>query len=418
MTPQTGREPAATAAVPLWRNRNFQLLWSGSVTALLGLFAAEIAFPLVILAQTGSPGQASLFLVVQTAAVVAFGMPAGRLLDRHDRRTILVVAETTRALAAATVVAAFLLGGVTVAHLLAVAAVLGGIQPLGAARMLLLRAAVPDHQLTAAVTAEEVRTNAADLSGPPLGGFLYGLAPALPFAFAVATFALSAVIASFVRVPARQPGVAGRSGGMFAGLSAVLQEPTMRAVTLTILMANGIGWSVQFVVIVLLQARGTPPWQIGLAVSGFAIGGLAGAALVKPLYRHLRPGVLLLTMVLFEVPVMVAMGAPYGFWWVAAVCFCFGLAVPAIKVLLDVLLIRQIPDEQRGRAIAGVLTIFTLSVPVAMAGTGLLLEQFPPGTTLIILAVALLAVVVYAGSRRALRRADWPASSTGEAVAS
>jgi MFS family permease len=404
--PPVGPEPAVS--VPLRRNRNFQLLWAGSATAFLGLFTAEIAFPLVILAMTDSPGLASLFMVVQMTAVVVFGMPAGRLLDRHDRRTILILTEVARALAAATMVAGFWLDSVTLVHLLAVAALLGGLQPLGAARMLLLRMVVPGEQLTAAVTAEEVRTNAAELSGPPLGGFLYGLAQALPFGFAMVMFVISAFITSFVRVPAREPVPAPAASGLLVGLAAVLRDATMRAVVLIIMLVNGIAWSAQFIVVVVLQDRGTSPWQIGLAVSGLAVGGLAGTMLVKPLHRHLRPGELLLGVALFEVPVLLALAAPFGYWWMVAACLCFGLGVPAIKVLLDLLIIRQIPDEQRGRALTGVIALFTLSVPVAMACTGLLLEHSTPPTALIFFAAALVGGVGYAASRRTLRRAQWP----------
>ena len=83
--------------VPLRSNRNFQLLWTGSAAALLGLFVAEIAFPLVILSLTGSPGLTSLFAAVQTGAAVLLGIPAGRLLDAKDRRAILIAAELAAA---------------------------------------------------------------------------------------------------------------------------------------------------------------------------------------------------------------------------------------------------------------------------------------------------------------------------------
>lgn len=396
--------------VPLRRNRNFQLLWTGSAAALLGLFVAEIAFPLVILSLTGSPGLTSLFAAVQTGAAVLLGIPAGRLLDIKDRRAILIFAELARAAAAATVVTAFWLDQVGLAHLLVVAAVLGAAQPFGAARILLIRTAVPAEQLTPAVTAEEVRNNAAELSGPPLGGLLYGIAPVLPFVFAVVMFVASTVTACFVRVPSITRDAAGSAGGMFAGLAAVLREPTMRAVVMMIILVNGVAYAAQLIVIVLLRDGGTPPWQIGLALSGFAVGGLAGTALIPRLYGRLRPGVLLMTLVLFEVPVLLALAVPFGPWWVGLACLCFGLGVPAVRVLIDVLIIRQIPDEQRGRALGGVITLFTLSVPLGMIVTGALLEVVSPSATLVALATTLLLGVAYAASRPTLRHANWPAA--------
>lgn len=345
---------------------------------------------------------------MQTAAAIVVGIPGGRLLDRYDRRLLLVLTECTRALIAASLVVAFWLDGVTLVHLLVVAAVLGGLQPFGTARMLLLRAAVPAEQLTAAVTAEEVRTNAAELGGPPLGGFLYGVAQVLPFLFAGVMFVASFSIALFIRVPRTVRTAPTEREGLFAGLAAVMREPTMRAVALVIMLVNSIGWPAQLIAIVLLQRRGTPPWQIGVAVAGFAVGGLAGATLVRWLHSRLRPGVLLVTVVLTEVPILLGLSIPLGPAWVGLVCFSFGLGIPAIKVLIDVLIIRQIPDELRGRALSGVFTLFSLSVPVAMVVTGLLLQHFSPATAPAVLAGILFAGIAYAASRRTLRQAEWP----------
>src|SRR5260370_39460213 len=52
-----GREPVH-GIVPLRRNRDFQLLWGGQAVSLLGSQTSKIAYPLLVLALTGSPAQA------------------------------------------------------------------------------------------------------------------------------------------------------------------------------------------------------------------------------------------------------------------------------------------------------------------------------------------------------------------------
>jgi predicted MFS family arabinose efflux permease len=410
-----GRDPAGTVLaqstttpVPLRRNRNFQLLWTGSALSFLGLFSAETAFVLAVLALTGSPGLTSLFTAVQTGAAIVAGIPAGRLLDRRDRRLLLVLTEAVRAVVAASVAIAFWLDGITLLHLLGAAALLGGLQPFGSARMLLLRATVAPAQLTAAVTAEEVRTNAAELAGPPMGGALFGVSQALPFLVSGVLYVVALVVALFLRIPRVAPAETPGPDGMFSGVLAVMREPTMRAVVLVIMLVNSIAWPAQLIAIVLLQRRGTPPWQIGLAVAGFALGGLAGAGLVTFLHRWLRPGMLLITVVATEVPILVGLAWSPGPAWTGLVCFAFGLGLPAIKVLIDVLIIRQIPDNLRGRALSGVITLFSLSVPVAMVATGLLLQYFSAATAPVVLAGILFVGIAGAASRRTLRAASWP----------
>src|SRR5215467_9408437 len=237
--PTTATEPSAPGRpaspaeppVPLWRNWRFQLLWFGSGTALLGLGAADFAYPLVILLMTGSPAMAGLFGCVQMVASIGAGLPAGALVDRWDRRHTLIAAEVTRALVTGSVAAAWALGHLTVAHLLVVAGVLGAVSPFGgAARMLMVRAVVPTAQLTRALTQDEVRSAATGLAGPPLGGALLMVSRALPFLFCALTFLVSLCTALIVRVPARaepadrQPAgaspaaAAGNGGGILAGL--------------------------------------------------------------------------------------------------------------------------------------------------------------------------------------------------------
>lgn len=403
--------PKTDAVVPLRRNRNFRLLWSGSAGAFLGLFAAETALPLLIMALWSSPALTSAFAAVQTTTTVLCGVPAGRLLDRYDRRLLLVLAESVRAVGMGTLALAVWLDRLTIAHVLAIAALLGGVQSLGTARMLLLRAGVPDEQLTAAVTAEEVRTNAAELGGPPLGGFLFGLAHTVPFLAATALFALSAALTWLVRLPARAASAVPHDG-LLDGVKAVLREKTMRAAVLVIMLINAVAWPTQLVTVVLLQQRDVPPWQVGLVVAGFAVGALAGTPLVAPLHRKLGPGTLLLAVTLGQAPALAGLALPLGPWWTALMCAWFGVGLPQVRVLLDVLVIRQVPDERRGRALSGVLTLITLSLPVGMSGAGLLMDRFSPPSALLILAGVLLVGVLCAATRRSVRTARWPETDT------
>ena len=52
--------PAAIEERPLRRNRDFNLLWAGQAVSELGAHVAQIAFPLLVLATTGSPVRAGI----------------------------------------------------------------------------------------------------------------------------------------------------------------------------------------------------------------------------------------------------------------------------------------------------------------------------------------------------------------------
>jgi MFS family permease len=73
---------AAHAAPSLWRNREFMLLWTSQVVSVLGSRVSGIAYPLLILALTGSPVQAGLVGFAATLPFLLFFLPAGALVDR------------------------------------------------------------------------------------------------------------------------------------------------------------------------------------------------------------------------------------------------------------------------------------------------------------------------------------------------
>jgi MFS family permease len=410
----------AAPVVPLRRNWRFQLIWVGSTASFLGIEAADVAYPVAILALTGSPIQAAMFGVVQLLASLLCGLPAGDYADRHDSRRLLLLAEGVRALVTGSVAVAFVATGhVGMPHFLLAAAALGAAQPFsGTARMLLIRQVVPSEQLTAALTQEQVRNGIATLAGPPIGGALYGvkaLRHGLPFVFSALTFLISLTCAFFVRVPAREA-VAEASGPaepmlrrMFAGVRVLWDDPALRAATLLAMAINTIGGPLVLVTVVLLRGQGVSSAATGLALAGSAVGALLGALLVKPLHR-LQPGVLMIGFALLVVPVLALLALPYGPWWVAGLLLIASLGIPALQVLVDVLILRKVPAEQRGRTIGAVMTLFTLGMPLGTVYAGVLLEYLSAGTAVLVLAGTLAVASAYCGAKPELRGARWPQS--------
>jgi predicted MFS family arabinose efflux permease len=286
---------------------------------------------------------------------------------------------------------------------------------------------VPPDQLTKALTQDEVRLNGAALAGPALGGALYAvraLAHAVPFlftAFSFLTALTGAVLMKFMPgatgdapgrladAPASAAGKqAAKQGGMLAGVRVLWDQPVLRAATLLIMFVNTVGAGFELVIIVILRHQAVPSGTIGLALGLGAAGGLAGAPLVKILHR-LRPGVLLLTVCLLDVVMLALLALPFGPWWVAGLMFTVMLGVPALRVLVDILVIRQAPPEQRGRVIAALMTLIGLGMPAGVAGCGLLLQYLSAQNALLTLAAFEAIALTYCSTRRELWRARWPA---------
>ncbi|MEY2241919.1 MFS transporter [Streptomyces sp. BF23-18] len=91
------------------------------------------------------------------------------------------------------------------------------------------------------------------------------------------------------------------------------------------------------------------------------------------------------------------------------------LGVPALRVLADVLIFRQVPDERRGRTITAVMTLFGMGVPAGTAISGLLLQYFSTLTAMLALAAVLALAALYSLTGPAIRQARWPEQPTSHA---
>src|SRR5579863_8814662 len=104
-------------ARPLWRNRDFLLLWSGQTFSTLGTNVSSLALPLLVLALTHSPAQAGLLTAMRLLPYLLFSSPAGALIDRWDRKAVMIRCDLIRWLALGSVPLAFSLGHLTLIHL-------------------------------------------------------------------------------------------------------------------------------------------------------------------------------------------------------------------------------------------------------------------------------------------------------------
>ncbi|OKJ17033.1 MFS transporter [Kitasatospora sp. CB01950] len=406
----------APAAVPLRRNRRFQTLWAGSAAAMLGTCVADTAYPLLLLAMTGSPTLAGAFGAVQFGASVLFGLHGGAVADRHDRRRVLILADTVRLLTALSVALALLTHRLTVPHTLLAAAAIGATMAYsGPTRMLALRTVVPPEQLRQALSQDELRVNGAALAGPPLAGFLLGLGRAVPFLATVlaSAAALGASIAvRFDTEPAGPTGAADgkEKGAVFAGLRHIFGDPTLRATVLVAVALNLAGSAMLLTVMVLLRDHGTSEAGTGLALTGEAVGGLLGAPLVTRLHRALAPGALLLA-VAWSAPLLLGvLAVAEGPFAVFGMLLVMSLGIPALRVMVDVLVFQQVPEAMRGRAMAATMTLLMAGLPVGTMTAGLLLDRLPATTVLLLLAALLAAGLLPLTLGRSLRGTGWPTS--------
>lgn len=365
--------------VPLRRNRGFRLLWIGQVLSDTGTEAAFIAYPLLILALTNSAAIAGLVGTVSLVMQLILGLPGGAVSDRLDRRLTMIVCDTVRAAVLAVLVVLVLLHLVTWPIVLAIAAIDGGagvlFDPSASAA---LPAIVADEQLERAWAATEARTYAAGLMGPALGGFLFGLGRAVPFAADAASYLVSAAAVSRIRGKFRaEP--SGRKAlwrEVIDGLHLVWHNPLLRAVVIQAPLVNFAFNGALFTVTLALRRHGTAPGIIGLTQAGIAVGGLLGAIIAPRLQGRLplRRLVIVMTTVgtaLFGVAALLLPSTLVALPVAANI-----LLAPAANAALIAAMQRATPDDMRGRVNSTVLQAALSLTALAPLTSGLLVEHF------------------------------------------
>lgn len=405
-SPEMARSARPT---PLWRNRDYLLLWSGQAVSSVGGEASQLAFPLLILAVTHSPAQAGFAGVLRALAYLALGLPAGALIDRWDRKRTMMVCDAGRALALGSIPLALALGHLTMAQIYLVSVIEGTLYVFfGLAESAALPRIVDKSQLPAATAQSEVTGGLVTLAGPLLGGMLFGVGSALPFLVDAISYAASVLSLSRIHLPfqgERLPRSQSLRADMREGLTWLWREPVIRSIAL---LHSGVIFSysgMMLLVLVITERQHTAPYAIGLMFGLSGIGGIVGALIGSQAQKRLRLGqIIVIAFCLFALlwPLYgvasspLTLGAILGAFWV--VDETYDVAQISYRLAL-------IPDALRGR-VNGAFRLIAFSCEAVGIGlTGLLLQQVGVLATIVVFEIAFVVLVAAATLNRSLRAA-------------
>ena len=271
--------------------RSFRWLLASSVTSNFGDGIALAAGPLLIASLTRDPLLVSLAVLAQQLPSLLFGLPAGAIADRFDRRRIVAGVDLARAAVLAVLAATIVSGAVSIAIVLLALFILGTAEIFAdVSSSSLVPWVVPRVDLgiaNARLTGSFLLSN--ELVGPPIGAFLFTVGMALPFAANAACFALGAVLVTRVATDvadlAAERAVERRSlrTEMAEGIRWLIAHPPMRTLALTIIAFNvtyGAAWSV--LVLYASERLGMSAVGFGLITTAIAIGGHRRDVGVRP----------------------------------------------------------------------------------------------------------------------------------------
>ncbi|MBO9553393.1 MFS transporter [Cellulomonas sp.] len=268
--------------VPPRLGRGFRWLLASSWTTNLGDGIVIAAGPLLVASRTQDAFLVALAALLQWLPPLLFGLWAGALTDRLDRRRLVITVDLVRAVVLALLSVAVLTDVASIALVLVAMFLLGTAETFAdnASSTLVPMLAHRDDLALANSRIQAGFVTVNQLVGPPIGAVLFAAGQATPFAAEAVLVVLGAVMVSRVHLPPHRTEPAHRThivADIAEGIRWVVHHAAVRTLVLTILIFN-VTWGAAWSVLVLYAHR-----QLGLGAVGFglittvgALGGLLG----------------------------------------------------------------------------------------------------------------------------------------------
>jgi len=403
---------------PLWHNRNFLLLWSGQFISGLGTGVSQFAFPLLTLAISGSPAQTGFVAFLGQVPYFLLGLPVGALVDRWDRRRVMLVSRVGHALSLLSIPLVLAFGHLSVLPLDVIAFVNGIFFVfLDPAETSSLPQFVSAEQLPSATSLYLTTLDMTRTLGAPLGGLLYGVGRVFPFVTDGLSSLVSACSLLFIKASFQQERVKVPPSllhEMRQGLKWLWHQPVVASLTVITGGLNLIFPAWTLIVIVIATRQHVSPALIGaifaLGEGSYTLGTLLGA----PLQRKLHLKFIILGACWLFVLLWPLFAVASNLLMFAAVLLGLSLLRSMYGTVEVSYLLARVPDDLRGR-VTSINHLFTFgSEPVGLALTGVLIEYLGVVRTVLLLGAVLLILAMAMTLNPYIRKMRQPSKPLAE----
>lgn len=392
-----------TAPAPLWRNRDFMLLWGGQLVSNLGSTASHVIYPLLILAITGSPVAAGVAGALRFIPYMIFSLPVGALIDRWDRKRVMVLCDAGCAIAVGSIPVAMAFDALTLWHIYAVAFIEGSLFVFfNIAQVAALPRVVPRAQLPQATAQNEAGFGVATILGPSIGTALYqGIGRAVPFIFDAISYVVSLVSLLAIRARFQAQAVPRKQrlrAEIADGLRWLWSKPLIRYMAFLTGGLNMVNAALPLILIVLAKRLGADDAQIGLVFSISGMGAILGSLVGGHIQRRFTFGQVIVAVMWLDVLLFGLYLAAPSFIVVGVIAALISILGPIYNVVQFSYRVALIPDELQGRVNSTFRLVAFGFMPVGAALSGLVIEHLGvlPAIAVFTLCLLLLAILTTA----------------------
>ena len=395
-------------------------LEAANLTSGLGNAVVMLAFPWLVLQETGSAAAAGAVAAISALPALLAAPLTGWLVDRLGRKPVAIGADVVSALSVAAVPIVAMTIGLTYGSILALAIVGAIFDPAGYSAR---RALIPDAAQASGMDTDR-------LNGIHEGVFLVGwtagplaaaaliasVGAASAFWLPCALFLLAAIAVAAMRVGdagqrARDEAQAaglneGGLSGLVRGFTALWKDRALRVLAIAVLIIAAVYMPTEAVILPAYYNSMEDPASLGIVIAAISGGSMIGAFSYGWILARVRPSVLvriiLIGTTLSVLPMTLLPPLPV----LAAFGFILGLVWGPFNPLFSTLVQRRIRPEEQGRVYGVQLAGFYAAPPLGMVVAGISVDAFGVSMTYLGLGLLLAACSLPIVFLRSIRDLD------------
>jgi MFS family permease len=408
------------------RHRDFRLLWTGEILSETGSNIAVVAVFLQVYRITGSAAAVGLIGLVQLVPLMIGSLFGGPLIDRLDRRKLLLWAQMAQAVGSVLLLASTLVHPAPLVLVYAGAAIVAGVSGFAlATRSAMTPTLVPDEMLPSALALNQVMWQTALIVGPALGGVIVGQL-GLGWAYAVDVVSFGATITAVALMRPHPPlvsplGDEDEPSGwqrLADGFRFLKGRRVLQSAFAIDLVAMVFGMPRSLFPVLAATQFDAGAEVVGILFSAVSVGALAGALTSGWVHRIQRQGFAVIVAVAIWGCAIAAFGLVGDRLPIALVCLAVAGGADVVSaVFRSTILQDSVPDDLRGRLSGIHIAVVAGGPRIGDAEAGFAAAAFSPmvsvvsGGVLCVVGVGALALLVPEFARYRRGDAAVPATS-------
>lgn len=391
-------DAASPPPAPLRTNRDYVWLMSGQTVSVFGSAMTGLALLLIAVTVTHSASRAGFVSAAFGAGQFVGMLPAGALVDRWDRKAVMVWSSIAGAIVMGSVPLAALLGHLTFVQLLFVGLLEGLIATFySPAERGALKQIVPPSQMGTASSVNQARSAIGQLGGPPVAGLLFAVSRTLPLLVDAVSYLVAAVSAVFVRADLKPPPAEAKRNiwhEMAEGLKWVWQARAIRDLVAVGLVFNLAANGLVTMNLLDLRLRGVSARDLGIMSAAYGASGLVAALIAPQLLKRWAVGPLGLVCLLGMVASLSALPVVPG---VVGSAVLIGLAFALLtwgNVGWGAYMMHITPQRMQGRAASAANFVSVAMIPIGVSLGGVLVQHIGRPGMWVFVAILVVGAVI------------------------